>query len=507
MKNAGLKVMVDLNRCQGYGQCCFAAPTVFRLHGEEALEYDPGPDDSARLQVMRAAKACPVQAISLGWPPEHVEKPGGRRRAGRGRRMVIVGASLAGFRAAEALRSEGFKGSLTLIGDEPYFPYDRPPLSREVLAGRLPVDHTTLGKLNDLKADWRLGTRATGLDVAGRRVQLETGEEVGFDRLLIATGARARPWPDPGEGALDGVFLLRSRDDASGLRERLAARPRRVLVVGAGIMGCEIAAACREIDLPVTMTERGPAPLLRVLGSTIGAAVTDLQRLNGVDLRTRTTVARLEGDQNGRVRRVTLSDGSVLEVDVVVAAMGVVRNTEWLRDSGLAADERGVVVDQYCRALTRDGAPAEGIFAAGDVARWPHPLYEGRLLAIEHWGNAVTQGETAGHNMGVEPLAFRAHNYIPAFWSRQFGVSIKCFGLPDAADEVIVTQGSPAEGAFAAAYGRRGRIVAAVTFNKNRWLSFYQDLIEAAGPFLTHLQAADQPPAQRPQPAGFATTH
>jgi 3-phenylpropionate/trans-cinnamate dioxygenase ferredoxin reductase subunit len=181
-------------------------------------------------------------------------------------RIVIVGASLAGLRAAEALREEGFSGSLTIIGDEPDEPYDRPPLSKQVLKGWVPADHTKLPRLRELDADWRLGVAATGLDRATRQVRLADGEQVPYDRLLIATGTRARQWPNPDEAALDGVYTLRSRDDAARLQQALAARPSRVLIIGAGFIGSEMASVCRELDIPVTVAERGSAPLVGALG-------------------------------------------------------------------------------------------------------------------------------------------------------------------------------------------------------------------------------------------------
>ena len=204
--------------------------------------------------------------------------------------IVIVGASLAGLRAAEALRLEGFTGRLTLIGDEPHPPYDRPPLSKTVLSGWLPVEHTTLPQFVDVDAEWRLGVPATELDLAGHRVRLADGQEVEFDRLLITTGTRARQWPNAAEAALDGVFTVRTRDDAAQLRERLAAGPDRVLIVGGGFIGSEVASVCRELDLPVTLAERGPAPLSGALGTTAGGVTARLQRHHGVDLRSGVTV-------------------------------------------------------------------------------------------------------------------------------------------------------------------------------------------------------------------------
>jgi NADPH-dependent 2,4-dienoyl-CoA reductase/sulfur reductase-like enzyme len=416
-------------------------------------------------------------------------------------RIVIVGASLAGLYAAEALRTEGFAGRLTLIGAEPHAPYDRPPLSKSVLTGWLSAEGTTLPHSRDLDAQWLLGTPATGLNVEGHCVLLADGREVGFDRLLIATGTRARPWPHPEEGALDGVFTLRDRDDAARLRERLAGGAERILVIGGGFTGCEVASVCRELGLEVTLTERSPAPLAGALGGAAGAVAARAQY--GVDLRCHTTVLALEGDEGGALCRARLSDGDALDVDVAVVALGAVRNTKWLRGAGLAADARGVVCDASCRVFDADGMVTEDIFVAGDVARWPHPLYDGQLLAVEHWGNTVEQARTAAHNMVCAPPERRAHKPLPAFWSNQFGLNIKSVGLPTVADEVIVTQGSVEERRFVAAYGRDGRMVAAVAVDAPRWLEAYAAMIEAGAPFPPVLNAADGPADPKPVPAGF----
>jgi 3-phenylpropionate/trans-cinnamate dioxygenase ferredoxin reductase subunit len=419
-------------------------------------------------------------------------------------RIVIVGASLAGLRAAEALRREGFGGHLTLIGDEPYEPYDRPPLSKQVLTGWVPAAHTVLPRREKIDAEWRLGVAATGLDLRAKQVRLADGQTVPFDRLLIATGVRARPWPNQAEAALDGVFVVRTRDDAERLQQRLAAKPRRVLVIGGGFTGCEIASVCRELDLPVTLTERGPAPLGSALGGVVGRIMADVQREHGVDLHCGTTVQALEGDAGGRLQRARLSDGATLDVDVAVVALGAVRNTEWLRDSGLAADATGVACDAGCRAFDINAIVTDDVFVAGDVARFPHPLYDYELLALEHWGNAVQMAETAAHNMLCASHERRPHRDVPAFWSIQFGLNVKSVGVPPFADQVLFTQGSIEERRFVAAYGCRGRITAAVTVNQAKWLEYYERLIEAEAPFPPPPAGFDQPAGQQPVPAEFA---
>ena len=322
-------------------------------------------------------------------------------------RIVIVGASLAGLRAAETLREEGFRGHLTIIGDEPYEPYDRPPLSKQVLKGGVPADHTKLPRRRAIDAEWRLGEAATGLDRSTKQVRLANGEQVRYDLLLIATGVRARPWFNPAEAALDGVFSIRTRDDAARLRERLAAGPRRVLIVGAGFIGSEVASICRELGLAVTVAERAEAPLVGPLGRVIGRIAAEMQRDHGVDLRTGVSVRSLEGDANGRLRSASLSDESTLEVNVVVAALGSIRNVEWLEGSGLAAGPWGVGCDAGGRAFDINGVVTDSVYVAGDVARAPHVLYEYQFLAMEHWDNAVPRRPGRGPQHGeprVRPL-------------------------------------------------------------------------------------------------------
>ncbi|GER90666.1 pyridine nucleotide-disulfide oxidoreductase [Dictyobacter vulcani] len=417
--------------------------------------------------------------------------------------IVIVGASLAGLRAAEALRRRDFAGQITIVGDEKYAPYDRPPLSKHVLTGHLPIEHTPLAMLEDVRATWILGVAATALDVEQRQLSLSNGERLHFDQLLIATGTRARPWPEERGGKLDGVFLIRDRDDSQQLRERLARKPGRVLIAGGGFIGCEVASVCRELDLEVTLVERGPTPLYGALGSSMGSIVARLQQQHGVDLRTRTTVESFEGDAAGRLCRARLSDGSVVEIDVAIVALGALHNTEWLQGSGLAADERGLVCDTYSRVLDAQGQVVEGIFTAGDVARWPQHLCDGDLIAVEHWGNAVDQAENAAGNMLSAETDYRAYKHIPAFWSSQFGINIKAVGLPNRGDEVMVTQGSVERYRFVAAYGRQGRIIAAVSFDQGRWLEAYNTLIEEGATYPPQLAAADQPENMQSQPAGF----
>jgi NADPH-dependent 2,4-dienoyl-CoA reductase/sulfur reductase-like enzyme/ferredoxin len=507
-----LSVVVDLTRCQGYAQCAFAAPSVFRMRYADALQYDPSPDPAERERVLRAAAACPVQAIRVsqrGVPGTPRRRFGAARRPGpaagdvaafkRRGRVVIVGASLAGLAAASALRQEGFAGSLTLVGEESHASYDRPPLSKQVLTGWVRAERTTLPRPEEL--DERLGVRAVELDLDAKRVLLADGQALDFDRVLIATGTKARQWPNAAEAALDGVMVLRTCDDAARLRQRLVAGPRRVLVIGGGFSGSEIASDCREMGLPVTVAERGPAPLAGALGGVIGRVAADLQRAHGVDLRCGVTVTRLEGDSRGRLRRAYLSDGETLDVEVAVPALGVVRDTGWLRAAGLAATPAGLACDTGCRAYDLNGLIHDDVFVAGDIGRFPHPLYHYRFLSLEHWGNAIAQARIAAHNMLCEPRDRWAHLALPVFWSSQFGTSIKAVGVATFADQVVIAQGSVAERRFVAVYGNQGRMVAAVGFEQAKWLEFYARMIESAAPFPPSFRTFDRPAAMTPCPA------
>jgi NADPH-dependent 2,4-dienoyl-CoA reductase/sulfur reductase-like enzyme len=416
-------------------------------------------------------------------------------------RIVIVGASLAGLCAAVTLRREGFDGTLTIIGDEPDPPYDRPPLTKQVLTGWVPPDRTMLPEPASLgNVRWRLGAAAARLDRAAKEVVLADDSTVPYDRVLIATGRRNRRWPKADEAGLEGVCGIRTWRDAARLIEFIDAGVSRVVVIGGGFTGSEVASACRARGVDVTVVERGEAPLAGALGGVIGDFAADLQRARGVDLRCGVTVESLEGS-GGRLRAVRLSDGSTVRADVAVIALGAVPNTEWLADSGLAAGPLGVAADAGCRAFAVNAMVTDDVFVAGDVARFVHPLFDNRLITLEHWENAVVGARVAARNMVCSPRDRRPHACVPAFWSAQFGVNIKSVGVPSLANEVLITQGSPAAEAFAVAYGSGdGRIVAAATFNHGRWLEHYRGLIERSralpAPFDDRLP-------DKPRPARF----
>lgn len=407
--------------------------------------------------------------------------------------VLIVGASLAGLRAAEAVRDAGFAGRLTLVGEEPCAPYDRPPLSKQVLSGWVNATQTELPALRPVDAEWILGVRATGLDRGTRAVQLSDGSWIGFDRLLVATGARARRWPVAAEARLDGVISLRTRDDARVLRTRLASRPERVVVVGGGFTGCEVASSCIDLGVPVTVVEALEAPLQAALGATVGRYSAAAQRAKGVDLRTGVSVTSLEADGAGRLARVRLSDGQAMETSVAVICLGAMPNIEWLGGSGLAVSPRGLHCDSAGRALGADGCTATGIFAAGDVVQMDHPAFPGPPLRTEHWASACEQAAVAGANIAQDGEPTHRIAALPGFWSMQFGACLKLVGAPERADRTELLHGSVESGRFVVGYGQGGRLVAAAAVDHTHWLPFYETQIEAGAAFPPTFARVDPP--------------
>jgi 3-phenylpropionate/trans-cinnamate dioxygenase ferredoxin reductase component len=381
--------------------------------------------------------------------------------------LVIVGASLAGMRAAQAARNAGFEGELTVIGEEQHMPYTRPPLSKDLLAG---IDDVASAHFpaDGLEVTWRLGERATALDLAARRVTLEDGSAVEFDQVILATGCRARPWTGPGK-ELEGLHTLRHLDDALALQRALAPKPR-LAVVGAGFIGCEVAASARKLGVDVTLVDIASLPMPG-LGPTIGEHCAQMHRDHGVDLRLGTGIAALHGDGAGHVEAIELSDGTRIDAQVVVIALGAIPNTEWLDGSGLTL-QPGVLCDPTLQAVG-----AEGVFAAGDIAAWLHPLAPDAPTRIEHWTNAAEQGTLAGRNAVCDPAERKAHTSVPMFWSDQYDVKIQFVGMCAPGDELRVVHGSVAERRFVALYGRAGRLVGALALSRPRLLMAYRRLI------------------------------
>jgi 3-phenylpropionate/trans-cinnamate dioxygenase ferredoxin reductase component len=388
-------------------------------------------------------------------------------------RVVVVGASLAGLSALETLRQEGFEGELIAVGAEPVLPYDRPPLSKQVLQGTWEPDKTALRdqpQYDALGVTWHLGRRATALDIAKQTVTLDDGEPLGYDGLVIATGATPRRLPNP--TGLAGIHVLRTLDECLALRQELETAGR-VCVVGAGFIGAEVAASARGRGLDVTLLEALPAPLARAFPPEMGAACTGLHVDQGVDLRCGVTVAGFEGD--GRVSGVRLGDGSVVEADVIVIGVGVVPETGWLDSSGLPLDN-GVVCDSTCATA------APGVVAAGDIARWPNNLF-GETMRVEHWSNAMEQGTAAAKRLLAGPGETADFTPVPYFWSDQYDSKIQFLGRCCPTDEVRIVDGSVDEGRFVALFGRDGRLVGALAFSRPRLLMAYRKLLAAKTSF------------------------
>lgn len=388
-------------------------------------------------------------------------------------RVTIVGGSLAGLRATEALRQEGFTGTIRIVSAEDHLPVDRPPLSKQVLAGTWEPSRAELRGAADVSADWLLGRRAVALDVASRSVTLDDGSRVDGDGVVVACGATPRRLPAAvAPPSLGGVHVLRTVDDCLGLRTDLE-RGGRVAVIGAGFIGSEVAATARSRGLEVTLVEALPVPLERVLGPDMGRRCGQLQVDNGVDLRLGAAVAGLEGGGDGRVARVRLADGGAIDADVVVIGIGVVPDVGWLEGSGLALRD-GVVCDARCQA-------APGIVAAGDVARWYHEGL-GFDLRVEHWTNAAEQGHAAALTL-LHGSAAPAYRPVPYFWSDQHGTKIQFLGHSRAGDAVAVVEGSVAEGRFVAVYGRAERLVGALLWNRPARVPHWGALVGAGAPF------------------------
>lgn len=387
--------------------------------------------------------------------------------------IVIVGASLAGIRSAEALRRLGYAGRLVLVGAEPHRPYDRPPLSKEVLRGERSPEQIALTKpeaFDALRLELRLGVRAQALEPAQRCVVLEGGERLRYDGLVIATGSRARTLP--GAPPLAGVHVLRTLDDALAIRAAFETRPR-VVVVGAGFIGAEVAATCRQRGLEVTLLEALPHPMARVLNREVGMVCAAAHRDAGVDVRLGVGVKALEG--SGRVERVRLDDGSQVAADLVVVGIGALPETRWLESSGLALGD-GVLCDASCATA------APGVVAAGDVARWHHPVY-GESIRVEHWTHAVEQAEAAAARLLVGPEGATPFAPIPFVWSDQYDLKIQATGRIRPDHEMFVAHGSLAERRFVALFGSQGRFEGALAINRVRQLMGYRRMLREGASF------------------------
>jgi 3-phenylpropionate/trans-cinnamate dioxygenase ferredoxin reductase subunit len=378
--------------------------------------------------------------------------------------FVIVGAGLAGSVAAGTLRAGGFEGRIVLVGDEVHLPYSRPPLSKVVLRGESEADVCTLRPASwyaDRDIDLELGVRADVVDPRARDVVLASGRRIHYDKVLLATGGRARALDVPGFH-LDGVHTLRTLDDSLAIKAQLGPDVR-VVVVGAGFIGAEVAASARVMGCDVTMFEIAEVPLSRVLGAEVGQRYAAIHREEGVALHTGIGLARIEG--NGSVRRVVDTDGVIYEADVVVAGVGIAPDTELATTSGIEIGN-GIIVSERCETSVPD------VFAAGDVALHPNPIL-GQTIRVEQWQNAQHQGAAAARNMLGHDEPFTE---VPWFWSDQYDVNLQMAGLPTATDEVVF-RGDNTSRSFSVFYLRDGVLVGAVGLNRTKDVSHGRRLI------------------------------
>jgi len=371
------------------------------------------------------------------------------------------------LRAAETLRGEGFEGNLHLVGDEPHLPYDRPPLSKQILSGDWDIERVALTdpiKNDELSIEWHLGKRASNLNVEEKILTLDSGSSLSFDGLVIATGARCISLRMAGD--LEGIYTLRGLDDALAIRSEFEANPQKVVVVGAGFIGAEVAATARQRGLDVTMVEAAEVPFERVLGPEMGNVTADVHRDHGVKVITGVPVESFKGGK--RVEKVVLQDGTELDADLVIIGIGVKPNTEWLEESGLPLNN-GVLCDETCET-------APGIVAAGDVARWPNQLFN-EEMRVEHWDNAVEQGIFAARRLLAGSSHKEPYTPTPWFWTDQFDRKIQLAGRTRSTDEIKIVTGSTEERRFATAYGREGKLVGILGFNRPRHVMQYKQMI------------------------------
>lgn len=372
-------------------------------------------------------------------------------------RVAIVGASAAGLAVATGLRDEGFDGEVLLIGAEDALPYDRPPLSKKGFGGDLAaVALTDAEEIEELNLDLRLGTAARRLDTESHKLLLDSGQEIAWDACAIATGAAPIRLPGPGQ-------VLRSFEDAVAI-DRALTKARKMVIIGAGVLGCELAALAREKQVEALVVDLLDAPMLDKLGPEVSSRLEALHRERGVEFRFRTSITEIAGTPESGFR-VVLDDGSVEDCDLVLVAVGCRPSVDWLDGSGVPIED-GVRCDATCEALP-------GVFAAGDVASWPSPRY-GRRLRIEHRMNATEQGmAVAGNILGAK----EAFDPIPFFWTDQYDAKIQVFGLIDGSlDRDFLAENSE-NGGFVISYSRNGKVEGVLGWNMARSLRKARALI------------------------------
>ncbi|MFZ9697991.1 MAG: NAD(P)/FAD-dependent oxidoreductase [Ilumatobacteraceae bacterium] len=407
-------------------------------------------------------------------------------------RIVIVGGSLAGLRAAETLRANDFTGDICVVCSERDSLYDRPPLSKKFLAGEWDTDRIRLRKseeIEKLNVDWRFGTTATALDVANKTIATTNGA-FNYDAAIIATGGIVRRLPNQPNFA--GIHTLRTIDDSVALRDDLQ-QGKHLVVIGAGFIGLEAAATARANGCEVTVLEGLPAPLIRGLGETMGRLVTRVHADNGVNIRCNVRVEEIEGNQRVTGVRIIneLGTSELVEADIVLVGIGVAPATAWLETSGITIND-GIVCDANLQC-------APYVFAAGDVARWPNALYTDiePTMRVEHWTTAAEQGVHAATNalatLNDQPLT--PYSAVPFFWSDQFTSRIQFLGRSTNADDVRVVAGNPEDGKFAAAYFANDRLTAVLGVSLPKAVMPARKLLQertSKADALTHFAEANQ---------------
>lgn len=356
-------------------------------------------------------------------------------------RVVIVGSSVGGVRTAQALRSDGYDGDIVLVGQETTLPYDKPPLSKALLAGTTDSSAVTLLTRDAAAANriqLHLGHRAIGVDIAACQVEFADDEPLRYDHLVVATGASARPSP---WGQRPGIHVLRTLEDCLRLRAELVPGARLV-VIGGGFIGAEVASTARSLGHEVTVVDPVSVPMSRILSEQIGGWFVDLHRDHGVHTRLGVGVERIEGERGNM--QVGLTDGTVVEADTVVVGIGAVPNDDWLSSSGLVVDD-GLVCDEFCRAVT-----SENVYAVGDVARWFHHA-RGVAMRIEHWTNAVDQASCVAHNI-AHPDDLRCYEPVEYVWSDQYDWKIQICGRTTELEEPLVIGDRLCDNRFTALY-------------------------------------------------------
>ena len=391
--------------------------------------------------------------------------------------VVIVGAAMGGLRTAESLRRSGYSGAIQIVGDEAHLPYNRPPLSKDVLSSE--VTHEAVAfpaRAETSDVEWMLGSRATAVDLDARTITTDTAT-LPFRALVIATGLRPRRLDLP---ALAGRHAVRSLDDAMALRAELEPGAR-VTVVGSGFLGCELASTATKLGCTVTIVTPSAEPMIRPLGEMLARELRGRLEAQGVAFELGATVAALEG--TARVESVTTSTGRIIPTDVVIEAIGSDCNDDWLAGSGLDLSD-GVLANNALRAVTSEGA-RDDVYVVGDIARFPNPLFDEVPRRIEHWNIPTDTGKRAGAVLGGwlagdDTAATQPFAPMPSFWSNQFDIKLQAYGLPGLADEVSIVEGDLA-GEVAVGYYRHGRLVGVVGVGLKAALLPYRQQIADQG--------------------------